>query len=237
MDTAEGGPILAVAALAREFSGLLRHATGVERLRAPVPIASRAAISGDHWILVAAGEGPNRAEAAARWAVETQSPRAVLSTGYCGGLDPGLNVGDIWTATEVRDASGASFPAVPPRSARKTNCGAVLSIDRVAVTAKEKAQLRSTGAGVVEMEAAAVGAVAREKGLPFHCIRVVSDSAASDLPVDFNRFRGPDGCIDARRAALSVIPRPWLWPRLVRLSVGASRASKLLGDYLADCRF
>lgn len=237
MDTAESGPVLAVAALAREFSGLLRHASSVERLDSPVRTASRAVIADSDWLLVANGEGPRCAAAAIKWALESAVPRAVLSTGYCGALSPELAEGDIFAATEVRDETGASFPALTPPASRPSRRGPVLSMDRVAATAREKAELNATGAGVVEMEAAAVACAAGVKGLPFYCIRVVSDSASADLPIDFNLFRRGDGSIDSRRVARHALARPQSWPALVRLAFHASRASNLLGDYLADCRF
>jgi len=237
MDTAESGPVLAVAALAREFSGLLRHASSVERLKSPVRTASRAVISDSHWLLVANGEGPRCAAEAIRWAFDSAAPRAVLSTGYCGALTPELAEGDIFSATEVRDESGSAFPAMAPMAARPAHRGPVLSIDRVASTAREKAELRATGAGVVEMEAAAVACAAGVKGLPFYCIRVVSDSASANLPIDFNLFRRGDGSIDSRLVARHALARPKSWPALVRLALHASRASNSLGDYLADCRF
>jgi nucleoside phosphorylase len=237
MDTAESGPVLAVAALAREFSGLLRHASSVELLNAPVRKASRAVISNSHWLLVANGEGPRCAAEAMRWALDSAAPRAVLSTGYCGALSNELAAGDIFAATEIRDESGAAFASLDPPSPKPARRGPVLSIDRVATTAREKAALQATGAGVVEMEAAAVAGAAREKGLPFYCIRVVSDSASASLPIDFNFFRRGDGSVDTRRVAFHALRRPQSWPGLIRLASDASRASKLLGDYLADCRF
>ncbi len=238
MDTAEkSGPVVAVAALAREFSGLLRHASSIERLDSPVRTASRAVIADSDWLLVANGEGQRCAAAAINWALNSAAPRAVLSTGYCGALSPELAEGDIFAATEVRDESGAAFAALAPVTAKPAHRGPVLSIDRVACTAREKAELRGSGAGVVEMEAAAVACAAGVNGIPFYCIRVVSDSASSNLPIDFNLFRRGDGSIDSRRVARHALALPKSWPALVRLAVHASRASNSLGAYLADCRF
>lgn len=237
MATAELGPVLAVASHRREFAGLLRHASGVRPLPWPVRHASAAQIADSEWILAANGEGPRCAEAAMRCALRTSNPRAVLSTGFCGALDPALRAGDIFAAERIIDAAGEEYAAMPPAAHRKTARGALLSLDRVAVSAREKAELRTRGAAAVEMEAGAVAEAARRQGIPFYCIRVVSDDAHGDLPVDFNRFRKGDGSIDTPRVVRNAVLKPWIWPRMIRMAFDGARASRNLGDYLADCRF
>lgn len=237
MATAEMRPILAVAAQAREFAGLLRHASSVSRLAAPIVLASRARIAESDWLLAANGEGPVNAAAAAYWALSHSTPRAVVSTGFCGALDPRLAPGDIWTATEVRDEHGASCQASTPACHRTAYSGPLLSIDQIASTRTRKRELRRSGAGVVEMEAAAVAGAAGQRGVPFFCVRAVSDGAASDLPLDFNRYRDAAGRLPAGRIARAALPRPWSWVGMIRLALDASKASKALGDYLAECRF
>jgi hypothetical protein len=75
----------------------------------------------------------------------------VVSIGFCGALDPALRIGDIVVSGEFPEELGASFVQ-----------GDVLSVDRVAITAVEKGELRaSTQAAVVEMESAAVARKAR----------------------------------------------------------------------------
>jgi len=62
-------------------------------------------------------------------------------------------------------------------SPRPFTHGEILSLDRVAVTAAEKRELReSTGASAIEMESAAVAAKPGV-GRSFRCIKVVSDIA------------------------------------------------------------
>jgi adenosylhomocysteine nucleosidase len=237
MDTADRRPVLAVAANAREFAGLLRHASEVCPIEAPIGMASRARIAESEWLLAANGEGPRLAAQAVGWALDQSIPRAVVSTGFCGALDPRLRAADIWTATEVRNEQGARYAALEPRSRRSASRGPVLSIDRVAATRKQKEELRRTGAGVVEMEAMAVAGAAETRSLPFYCIRAVSDRAGADLPLDFNRYRGAGGRISTSRIVLGAALRPWTWVGLIRLARDASRASRALGDYLAECRF
>jgi nucleoside phosphorylase len=116
--------------------------------------------------------------------------------------------------------------------------GEILSLDRVAVTAAEKRGLRErTGAAVIEMESAAVAAKAREWGLPFRCIKVVSDTAAEDMPLDFNLYRDSAGRFSRSRIALAALRRPFsAIPGLLRLDRNCRHAADKLGEFFADCQ-
>jgi adenosylhomocysteine nucleosidase len=150
----------------------------------------------------------------------------ILSIGFCGALDPALRIGDIVVSGEVPKGLGASFVQ-----------GDVVSVDRVAITARDKRDLRAaTGAAVVEMESAAVAQKAREWDVPFGCVRVVSDAAGEDLPLDFNRYRDADGRFERTRIVLAALGRPFtVLPGLVRLDRHCRRASERLGEFLANC--
>lgn len=115
--------------------------------------------------------------------------------------------------------------------------GDVASVDRVAITARDKCDLRaSTGAAVVEMESAAVAKKAQEWNVPFGCVRVVSDAAEADLPLDFNRYRDADGRFERTRIALAALGRPFtVLPGLVRLDRDCRKAAERLGEFLANC--
>lgn len=235
MATADSNPILAIAAEAREFAGLLRHASTVEALDWPLSFARKATIGGQPWVLAANGPGPALAHEAVSISCARTAVRAVVSIGYCGGLDPALVVGDIFAATEVRcGADAGGYPAMPMAA---PHTGRLLSGNRVAVTRAEKAELFQSGGSAVEMEAGAVAAVAELLRLPFYCVRVVSDTAGEEMPLDFNRFRDQTGRFSRTLIAMAAAMRPWLIPGLVRFDRNSRRASVTLGDFLADCRF
>jgi adenosylhomocysteine nucleosidase len=227
-------PVAAVAAEEREFAGLLRYASRVERLEWPLEFARRAEIRGTTWLMAAEGPGPAPADRAATVAIERGRPRAVVSAGLCGALSPELRVGDVVIADEVRNGS-ESWKASRPASAPPAAAVRAVSIDRVAATAREK---RSLGAaGIVEMEAAAVARAAARARIPFYCIRAVSDTAAEDLPLDFNAYRDEDGRFSRARIAAAVLLRPHRIPSLLRFDRNCREAARRLGDYLVNCRF
>jgi adenosylhomocysteine nucleosidase len=215
---------LMVAAEEREFGGILKRARAVRPLKWPGAAFSReAAWKDNRWFLIANGPGPGLVERALKGKPDVDR---ILSVGFCGALDPALRIGDIVVSGEVPKGLEASFVQ-----------GDVVSVDRVAVTAREKCDLRrTTGAAVVEMESAAVAKKAREWDVPFGCVRVVSDAAGEDLPLDFNRFRDADGRFERTRIALAALGSPFtVLPGLVRLDRHCRRAAERLGEFLANC--
>lgn len=175
------------------------------------------------WTLLASGPGSRLVSETLR---ERRQVDGIVSTGFCGALDPALEVGDIVV-------SGGEV-----RSARRFVRGEILTADRVAVTAEEKRTLRErTGASAVEMESAAVAAKAREWGVPFRCIKVVSDAAREDMPLDFNRYRDAAGRFSRGRIALAALRHPFAAvPGLLRLDRNCRFAAEKLGEFLADCQ-
>jgi adenosylhomocysteine nucleosidase len=229
--------ILMVAADAMEFPGILRRATGV----APAMLGidwSRFARLGSYELLLAAnGMGARRAAAAVDAALQGFRAEGIVSTGFCGALEPDMEIADVIVGTAV-SANSDSFPASCPASERRHRRGVVCCVDHVAQTAAEKRRLRAGGASAVEMEAGGVAERARARGLPFYCVRVVTDLADEDMANDFNQALRPDGhfaTISILRGALRN-PRVRL-PELLRLRKRCIRAAGTLGDFIADCRF
>lgn len=222
-----------IAAERIEFDGLLRRASQTRPLPLRVRFAIEATLQNLTLFLCANGPGPALA-AACR---PDGSFDAIVSTGFCGGTNPSLRVGDIVAATEVRSESG-TFAASLPKGPRPALTGVIASQDEVASTTDAKQRLASSGAIAVEMEAAAVAALAEASRTPFYCIRVVSDAAQDDMPLDFNRYRAADGRFDRTAIALAALRRPFTRiPRLRQLKRNCELASERLGAFLADCQF
>jgi adenosylhomocysteine nucleosidase len=187
--------------------------------------------------LVAQGVGAKCAAAAVDSALQTFSADAVISTGFCGALDPTLNIGDIVVGTEITNGT-RRFPALAPRSSKPHHSGLIASIAHVAQTAAEKAQLHAGGAIGVEMEAAGVAERAADRNLPFYCVKVVTDLAGEDMANDFNSALRPDGHFATMIILRSSLRQPLVRiPELLRLRKRCARAALLLGEFIADCRF
>lgn len=223
-----------VAAEAEEFRGFLRHLNDVRVVDGGIDFLRAAKWKGRPVVLAANGPGPGLARTAATAAeeVEETGVEAYISTGYCGALDKTLTVADIFVATSVN-----GLPVALPGNLGSFRTGPLVSIDRVAGTVEEKAELGKSGAMAVEMEAAAVAGSASFHSVPFYCVRVVSDRADEDMPLNFNEFRLPDGHFSRRRIALETLKRPALIPALMKFRRSTSQASNVLGEFLADCQF
>lgn len=223
-----------VAAEEREFSGILRHASNIRRLAWRVQFARQAELNGRDVVCVANGPGPRLASAAAEEAAKRlEHVEAFISTGYCGALDNELRRFGIVVASDVNGS-----PARQPDGAAGHAAGAMLSQDTVASSVEEKSRLRKTGAIAVEMEAAGIERVARAAGVPFYCVRVVTDAASEALALDFNRMRDSDGRFSRARILAAACRRPGrIFPELMKLDRTCKSASIALGDFIANCRF
>ena len=206
------GPVLLVSALKRELpppSGALKHVR-----------------------MIAGGVGRAKSEAATADGIGWLRPRLVVSVGYCGGLDPGLHVGDVVTAAAVFAPDGTRYECEPLGEPRVT----LATADRPALLALEKAFLRIvTGAAVLDMEAAGVAEACAEAGVPFAAVKVVTDAAGDDLPVGLDPFlsfaSGP-GVGAGLRCAGALGRRPRLARDLWRLGGVSRRCSAALAAYL-----
>lgn len=149
------------------------------------------------------GIGRQNAEQAIRKFLASNSPELVLTCGFAGGLNPDLKLGDVVF----------EFPQPSTCNLQLAICGAkpakFFCADRIATTVAEKKALREqTGADAVEMESAAIHAVCRERGIPCVTVRVISDTAHEDLPLDFNALARPDKNLDFGKLAWAIAKSP-----------------------------
>jgi adenosylhomocysteine nucleosidase len=158
---------------------------------------------------------------------------AIVNIGFCGGLDPALRIGDIFVATSIGGVGVGS-----PQSSSPYASGDLASLDHVAQTAAEKQKLRARGASVVEMEAAGVHERAQALGVPFFCVRSVTDLAGETFANDFNAALREDGHFGTMQILRSAMLRPVArLPELVRLRKRCAIAAQNLGEFIANCRF
>jgi adenosylhomocysteine nucleosidase len=229
--------LLFVASDPMEYRGILNRMEARQVDHMPVRWCRAGRLNGHEVVLAANGVGCERAAAAVDAAWVRSRPEAVISTGFCGALDPNLEVGDIVVGTGVRDA-GREYAALPICCAKSHAAGVVCSVDHVVQTAAEKRDLHAKGNTAVEMEAAGVAARAAVLGAGFFCIRAVTDAAGEDLANDYNRALRPDGRFDTMRIFRYVLTRPVArLPELIRLRRNCALAAQTLGDFFADCRF
>jgi adenosylhomocysteine nucleosidase len=189
------------------------------------PFRKMAEEMSDFAILIT-GIGSKNAETSLRNFLAKNVPKLVLTCGFAGGLNPELETGDVVFMT--------GYPALEEKLA---NADAKLvnffSATRIATTAAEKKKLREeTGADVVEMESGAILAVCRESRIPCAMVRVVSDAADEDLPLDFNKLAKPDKNLDYDKLAWAVCKAPWKIGALLALYKKTRFAAAQLAEVL-----
>jgi adenosylhomocysteine nucleosidase len=239
MATADVETLLLVAAEGREFAGILRNCRHRTRLRWPVRFARSAELGGLRLFLVANGCGAALAGEACEVAWNKQRTSAIVSTGFCGALDPMLGVGDVFVAARVESPDGTvGLDASVPECSRPHSTGRLVSADHVVQTVEEKRELRGRGASAVEMEALAVALRAKHWGVPFYCVRAVTDLAEEGFQLDFNAARDGEGRLSTARILWAVARRPDpLASELLRLYHRSHLAVRALGAFFADCGY
>ena len=181
----------------------------------------------EEWIAACAGAGLDAATRAFA-AVEDGGPvDLLLSVGWAGALTPECKAGAAYNVAGVIDV----------RTGERLLCDAGAGNRWLATSPKvadetEKRRLAATyAASLVDMEAVAVARLAAMRGIPFYCIKGVSDGFDEKLP-DLNRFLSPNGQFQTSRFVLYALVRPWYWPALVRMGENSRRASQSIAESL-----
>jgi adenosylhomocysteine nucleosidase len=183
----------------------------------------------EEWIAACAGAGQAAATRAFA-AIEDGGPiDLVFSIGWAGALTEEIATGSAHNAAGVIDT----------RTGERFRCDAgagerwLVTSPIVADEAEKRRLAVAYKADLVDMEAAAIARLAQMRGIPFYCIKGVSDGFLDKLP-DFNRFIRPDGQFDMAGMVLFSILRPWHWPSLVRMGENSKKASRSIGEALLD---
>lgn len=180
--------------------------------------------AGEIWIT-----GMGQRNAAATMKAILCSPKdIVLTCGFAGALstelsttdvlfhaDPDMN--DLEMRLRLAGAQPARFACEP----------------RVVVSSREKLELRiQTGADAVEMESGTIREICRSRGIRSATVRVISDDATEDLPLDFNGLMTPDMRIDGGRLALQLVAAPWKVAELLRFQKRVKKSAESLAEVL-----
>lgn len=178
--------------------------------------------------IVITGIGARKAERAVRKVLAEYSPTRVFTCGFAGALNPELRIADVVFGCESTDADWAarlhSLGAMPAK---------LFCAETVAITVADKSALRArTGADAVEMESQIISGVCREHGIECVTLRVISDSARENLPLDFNALMTPEQNLDSARLAWAVLKSPQKIPALMRLGQNCALAATRLANVL-----
>lgn len=178
-------------------------------------------------VVAVSGMGRRHAVQALDSAAARHRPSLVLTCGFAGGLNP------RWKTGDVLGSADPGFPLAPHFAEAGIHEAVILCHDRIAPRARDKAALfQKTGADAVEMESGAIRDRCQSLGLPSATLRVISDEAGTDLPVDFNQLVDADQQLRLTRLVAHLLTHPGTLPGLLRLQKNCALASRRLAGAL-----
>jgi adenosylhomocysteine nucleosidase len=197
------------------------------------------------WMAACAGAGVDAATRAFAEVERDGAPNLVISVGWAGALSEEFVPGRAYLISGVVDArTGERFPSAEwpeegPQAAESLQVPGpwLVTSPRVADQAEKRRLEAAYGAslavGLVDMEAAGVARLAQMRGIPFYCVKGISDGYNDQLP-DFNRFITANGQFQLGRFLVSRLLRPWQWPALMRMGENSRKAAQGIAESLLD---
>lgn len=158
----------------------------------------------------------------------------IISIGIAGALSPMLRTGDCVIATAIHAGyhpqhTDARWTAALHERLPDALEAPILGMDSILSDVYQKRrQFARTGAAAVDTESHIVADVAAERGLPFVALRVVTDTARTNLPPAALKAIGPDGRTRVFSVMGSVLVGPGQVPLLIRTGSDARSAFRAL---------
>jgi adenosylhomocysteine nucleosidase len=191
--------------------------------------------------VIETGVGRQAATAATEDVIALHRPAWLISTGFAGGLRPGLRHGHIVMADEVigpdgrRLELGLHVDREALRASPALHAGPLVTVDRLLRTAAEKSELADRSPALAcDMETMAVAEVCQREKTRCLAIRIISDTLEEELPKEVERLleqKSFAGRLGVATGAL--LNRPSSLKDMWRLKEESLKASDRLARFLA----
>jgi adenosylhomocysteine nucleosidase len=198
-----------------------------------------AAYSSCQIIFVLTGMGISNAEAAVKYIHTEYNPDFIISAGFGGAVYDGAKIGDLIWASSIQMVPDVSkniwdsynndriFKALGSRIGIRK--GAILTLNGW-MKKKEIRQAISDELSlpVCDMETFPLAHIATQRGVPFHAIRSITDTAEQDI--SFNPYEVVNRSNNYRlsKVLCLIMRKPGLIPEMIRLCRNSKTASKKL---------
>jgi nucleoside phosphorylase len=199
-------------------------------------------------LVVETGIGARAVEQALAWIFSEPKlgracyqPSWLVFAGFAGSLADDLAIGDLVLATEVVGNDGrrtaTTWPSTVLSQSPPLRRGAILSATQLIVDPNEKRRLGQTHQALaVDMESATFARLCSQRGVPFGCLRAISDDIHTPLAPELVALLA-EGRVSWWRALLALARRPSLAGEFRRLArdtrVAADRLAEALGSLLS----
>ena len=241
--------IVIITAMPEEFRAVVISLKASGAAQIGTEQAGRFRSATQEFLLVESGMGFSNAARTTKMLIDTERPDLLISAGFCGGIAPELQAGDVVVAEKVVIVSdggcqevsvqlssiGAAFIARQSAEGRGVVGGAFVSTSAIT----SKSHLAGVLSGnytnpVVEMESGAIAVAAAENNIPLLAIRTVSDSAAEELGFSLDDFCDAEMLrIRPIKVLFTILRKPWIIPQLVRLARSSRTAAENLTTALS----
>jgi adenosylhomocysteine nucleosidase len=191
----------------------------------------------DDTLVALSGIGAKRAYAASELLV-SRGATALLSWGCAAALDDRLKPGTVMLPERVISATGESYPVsvewhrqLYQTLSAKYSVGtdALLESETIVNTPDAKRTLaQRTQAVATDMESGAQARLARARRMPFVVVRVIVDTASTQIPENVMRALDSSGDINVRSCLARAILRPADGMAMMKLGMQFNAARKTL---------
>lgn len=233
-------PLAIVVALKEEIRPLLKEASVESRILEKPAVITKARYRGVPVVFCQTGVGMADAHEAAEHLLRRFKPSLIVSAGCAGATQPDLEPGDLTLPSEIRSETPTDcFPADAAARAELERLlreedlpyrsGPLVTVWKMAGPEKKK-EMCERGMLALDMETAAVAAVAEKAGVPLVSLRAVFDPMDEEIPLNepFDEDH-PVSFLIKNPGMILKIPKYARWNRLCR-----TRLTRILGRFI-DC--
>lgn len=164
--------------------------------------------------------------------IEKSRPAVIVSAGFSGALQPGMDLGTIVIGNNSSCSWGGELCAKFP----SFRAGHLVTVDVIKETALEKKALgESSGALACDMESKYLQEVCSSAGIPMLSVRSISDVCDQDLPVPGHVLLNPEtGKSDPAVIFRYLFSHPGKVPQFAKLVNDAKFAQQSLAKALVE---
>lgn len=218
-------------ALPTESSGLRRHLRDIRKVAKMV-----SGKIGDHEVTVShTGVGAKNCSERMEALLHQTRPRIVISSGFAGGVDDDLRVGDLILAENFSDRQLLASAERILRD-RTPKVAKLFTSTSIVDSVAERRQIAcASGAAAVDMETGAIVEICNAHGVPLLSLRAISDSPKQPLPAPPNiLFDIEHQRTDLRKLFGHIITGPTSTIRLLQFFRQIREARAVLTDALVE---
>ncbi len=190
--TSERSEVAIVFALREELRPFLKECRIESQTFKKPAVLTRARFRGVPLLLCQTGFGMANAHEATELLLDHAKPSLILSVGCAGATQPDLQPGDVILADEIRsetpidrfltdDKAREELERLAREEGMSCQTGPLATLWNVAGW-KAKAEMSQHGILALDMESAAVAAIAEKGGVPFASLRAIFDPMEEEIP-------------------------------------------------------